>query len=52
MNRRLALTLLLVTTVVLAILLLAHVITPPLSGILFALALVLFGSLSRGYRRE
>lgn len=51
MNRRIALSLLLVTTVILAVLLLLNVITPPISGIAFAVALVLFGSLSRGYRK-
>ena len=49
MNRRLALSLLLATTVVIAILLILDVITPPVSGIIFAVALVLFGALSRGY---
>ena len=51
MNRRLALSLLLATTVVIAILLILDMITPPVSGIAFAVALVLFGTLSRGYRK-
>jgi hypothetical protein len=51
MNRRLALSLLLTTSIVLAVLLLLDVITPLLSGIIFAVALVLFGALSRGYRK-
>lgn len=38
--------------VVLAILLIADVITPVLSGGVFAIALVSFGLLSRGFRRQ
>ena len=37
--------------VVLAILLLIKAITPLVSGIIFAIALVLFGLLSRGFRK-
>ena len=36
----------------LAILLMFEIITPPVSGIIFALALLLFGSASRGFRTE
>ena len=38
--------------VALAILLIAHVITPVVSGGVFAIALLSFGLLSRGFRRE
>jgi hypothetical protein len=41
-----------VTCIILAILLLTHLITPLASGILFALALVIFGGLSKGFRKE
>jgi hypothetical protein len=37
--------------VALAALLLAHVIRPVVSGAVFAIALVVFGLLSRGFRR-
>ena len=36
---------------VLALLLLARIISSPVSGIIFAIALVLFGSFSRGFRK-
>jgi ABC-type dipeptide/oligopeptide/nickel transport system permease subunit len=38
--------------VTLAILLLLEIITPTISGIIFALALLIFGSASRGFRTE
>ena len=36
--------------IVLAVLLLAHVIRPVVSGVIFAVALVVLGGLSRGFR--
>jgi hypothetical protein len=41
----------LVVCIVLAALLLAHVIKPVVSGAIFAIALVVFGIVSRGFRR-
>ena len=37
--------------IVLAILLLAHSIKPTIDGVLFTLALVILGTLSKGFRR-
>jgi hypothetical protein len=51
MTRKLALSLFLGTCILLAILLITRVITPLVSGIIFAVALVLFGGLSRGFRK-
>jgi hypothetical protein len=51
MNRKTAAVLLLAACVVIAALLLAGYITAPISGILFAAALVNFGVLSRGFRK-
>ncbi len=42
---------LLITCIVLAILLLTHVVTYLVSGIIFAIALAAFGVLSNGFRR-
>jgi hypothetical protein len=50
MSRNLALGLFLGTCIALAILLLNQSITPLVGGSLFAIALVLFGGLSRGFR--
>ncbi len=50
MSRGVALTLVLVTCMVLAGLLLFDAITPLVSGSVFAVALVIFGGLSRGFR--
>lgn len=52
MSRNLALGLFLATCLVLAALLLIHSITPILSGAIFAVALVVFGGLSRGFRGD
>jgi hypothetical protein len=41
----------LLVCVVLAALLLAHVVKPLVSGMIFAIALVVFGIVSRGFRR-
>ncbi len=51
MTRNLALSLFLGTCILLAILLITRVITPLVSGIIFAAALVLFGGLSGGFRK-
>jgi hypothetical protein len=50
MNRMLALSLFLATCLILATLLLVRAIKPVVSGIIFAIALVVFGGLSRGFR--
>jgi hypothetical protein len=52
MDRKLALSLFLATCVLLAILLILQVINTLMSGIIFALALILFGGLSRGFRKD
>lgn len=52
MNKKIALISFLITCVILAALLLAKVITSSISGIVFAIALVLFGILSKGFRTE
>ena len=51
MNRKLAVTIFIGICVVLAILLLVGTITPLVSGIIFAVALVLLGLLSWGFRK-
>jgi hypothetical protein len=51
MNKKTAVSLFSGICIVIAILLLAHSITPMLGGILFSLALVVLGGLSRGFRR-
>lgn len=51
MNRRLAGFLFLGTCAILAFLLITHKIGALVSGFVFALALVVFGGLSRGFRR-
>lgn len=51
MNGRIAGLSFLVVCVILAALLLLKVITPIISGILFAIALVTLGASSRGFRR-
>jgi hypothetical protein len=38
--------------IILAVLLLAHIIAPIASGIIFAVALVVLGGLSRGFRNQ
>lgn len=50
MSRKIAVYSFLVTCLLLAVLLLTKVITPLLSGIIFAVALVVFGITSRGFR--
>jgi hypothetical protein len=50
MSRNLALGLFLTTCLVLAVLLITHTIKPLVSGSIFAVALVLFGGLSRGFK--
>ncbi|HLC05488.1 MAG TPA: hypothetical protein VJK02_20820 [Anaerolineales bacterium] len=50
MSRNLALGLFLATCVMLAVLLLIRAIKPLDAGAVFAIALVLFGGLSRGFR--
>jgi Flp pilus assembly protein TadB len=52
MNKKTAGFVFLSICVVLAIFLLAHSITPIIGGALFALALVILGVLSKGFRRE
>jgi hypothetical protein len=52
MNRRLAGILFLAVCIALALLLLTGTIPFLVSGGIFAVALVLFGGLSRGFRRE
>ena len=52
MDRKLALGLFLATCLILAILLMMQIISPLISGIIFAIALILFGGLSRGFRKE
>ena len=51
MDRRIAGFLFLGICMVLAILLLIKAITPLISGVIFAIALVLFGIFSRGFRK-
>ena len=51
MNRKLAAPLFLGVCVILAILLFMKAITPLVSGIIFAIALVLFGLFSRGFKK-
>jgi hypothetical protein len=41
----------LATCIVLAILLITRLITPLVNGLIFAIALILFGGLSRGFRK-
>ncbi len=50
MNGRLARLLFAATCLVVAILLLTHVIKPVVSGVVFALALAVFGGMSNGFR--
>ena len=52
MKRRFALSLFLVTCILLAFLLWMKLVTPLVGGALFAIALVAFGGLSRGFTRE
>jgi membrane glycosyltransferase len=52
MDRKLALGLFLATCIILAILLIMQIIGPVVSSLIFAVALVLFGGLSRGFRKE
>jgi hypothetical protein len=52
MNRRTALLIFLAVCIVLAILLLTTIIKPLLAGIIFAIALVVLGGLSGGFRRH
>ncbi|MGD0337826.1 MAG: hypothetical protein ABSB78_03460 [Bacteroidota bacterium] len=52
MSRKTAGFLFLVICIILAILLLAGTITPIASGCIFAVALVLLGGLSRGFRKQ
>ena len=50
MKRKVAIVFFLIVCVILAILLLTQTITIMVSSIIFAIALVLFGSISRGFR--
>jgi uncharacterized membrane protein len=50
MSRNLALGLFLTSCLILAVLLLADLITPIIGGSVFAIALALFGGFSRGFR--
>jgi len=50
MNRNIALPLFLATCIILAVLLLTRTISSVVSGIIFAIALVVFGGLSRGFK--
>jgi len=52
MNRRHAAFIFLGVCLVLAALLLLQIITPIVSGAIFALALVVFGGLSKGFRKK
>lgn len=52
MKRKLALSLFLGTCVILALLLLMQAVRPVVAGGLFAMALVGFGGLSRGFTRS
>jgi hypothetical protein len=52
MNRKIAVTSFLSICLILAVLLLTKIITSTISGIIFAIALALFGSLSKGFRTE
>jgi hypothetical protein len=52
MSRRLALSLFLVTCISLALLLLIGAMEPLDAGAVFAIALILFGGLSRGFRQR
>lgn len=52
MNRKTASMIFLGICVVLAVLLLLDVITPIVSGSIFAVALVIFGSISRGFTKS
>lgn len=52
MNGKNAKIIFLVACIILAILLLTKVITPIASGIIFAIALVLLGGLSGGFRKK
>jgi hypothetical protein len=51
MNGKLAVRILLGICILLAVLLLTNAITPFASGLIFAAALVVFGGLSRDFRR-
>ena len=51
MDRKLALSLFLATCIILAILLIMRLTTPVISGLIFAIALILFGGLSHGFRK-
>ena len=52
MNRKSAGFVFLGICIILAILLLTHTISSTTSGIIFAIALVLFGVLTKGFRRD
>ncbi len=52
MNAKPAVAIFLGVCIVLAGLLLAQLISPIVSGAIFAVALVLFGSLSKGFRKK
>jgi hypothetical protein len=51
MNRKMAVFLFLGVCVVLAVLLFTETVTPLVSGIIFAFILILFGIVSRGFRK-
>jgi hypothetical protein len=52
MRRRYAIILFLAVCLILAILLLTRISTPMISSIIFAIALIVFGILSKGFRRK
>ena len=52
MNKKIASVSFLSICLILAVFLLTKIITSTLSGIVFAIAVVLFGSLSKGFRTE
>ena len=52
MNRKTALVSFLGVCIILALLLLTQTITPIVGGLLFAIALVVFGFLSRGFTKK
>jgi hypothetical protein len=52
MKNKTASTIFLFICVALAVLLIAQTITPVLSGIIFAVALIIFGGFSKGFRKK
>ncbi len=52
MDRKIAVGIFLGVCILLAVLLLANAITPLVSGAIFAIALVLLGGFSKGFRKQ